>query len=470
MKKVLYILLLLMVFAVPMVAEDFTQVTAPEAPFTFEPLQMYVFPDKDYPITKYGAKQGNVQATTNAFAKAMAACNKNGGGRVVVPPGVWNTGPIHFKSNCNLYISEGAKIVFDDDLHLYYPAVKTSWEGTECMNISPLIYAYECKNIAISGPGMLAPEMDFWRTWFEKSDSHLEATRRLYAMCSTQVPVEQRRMDAPGVQMRPHLIHLNRCENVQLDGFRIYESPFWTIHTFMCKDVWVHHLDVYAHGHNNDGIDLEMTQHVVVEDCTFNQGDDGVVIKAGRNHDGWHLGMPSQDIVIRNCEIINAHSVLGIGSEMSGGVRRVYMHNCNSSSEVYRLFYIKTNHRRGGFIDNVTVQNVSASKMMRVFEIDTDVMYQWRDIVPTFDTVYTKISNIAIIDAKADQADAIYEIKGDDNSPIENITIKNIHVGEVNQFINNVVNVRNLTVDNVRWDNFTLKDREINVPGIAPGR
>ncbi len=469
MKKILSILIFLVVMPLYVKAEGYHEVTAPEAPFKFEPLKMYVFPDKDFHITSYGAKQGDVKATTRAFERAMVACSKNGGGRVVVPAGEWVTGPIHFKSNCNLHLSNGAKIVFEDELQLYYPAVRTSWEGTECMNISPLIYAYECENIAITGSGTLAPKMNFWRTWFEKTDSHLEATRRLYAMCSTGVPVEDRHMEVPGIQMRPHLIHLNRCTNVQLGGFHIYESPFWTIHTFMCKDVWVHHLDVYAHGHNNDGIDLEMTQHAVVEDCSFDQGDDGVVIKAGRNHDGWRLGMPSQDIVIRNCEIVNGHSVLGIGSEMSGGVRRVYMHDCKSSSEVYRLFYIKTNHRRGGFIEDVTVQNVAASKMMRVFEIDTDVMYQWRDIVPTFDTVYTKIRNISILDASADQADAIYEIKGDDNEPIENVTIRNVHVGEVNQFINNVVNVRNLVIDNVSWDSFTIKKREINVPGIAPG-
>ena len=257
-------------------AQDRIVVTAPEAPFPFEPLEMFVFPQKDFPITKYGAKPGDVKANTAAFAKAMAACNKAGGGRVVVPAGEWLTGPIHFKSNCNLYLGEGAKVVFEDDLSLYYPAVQASWEGAECMNVSPLVYAFECENIAISGPGMLAPKMDFWRTWFARPDSHIQATRQLYAMCSTQVPVEDRHMEREGVQMRPHLIHFNRCTNIQLDGFKIRESPFWTIHTFMCKDVWAHHLDVYAHGHNNDGIDLEMTQHAIVEDCTFDQGDDAV--------------------------------------------------------------------------------------------------------------------------------------------------------------------------------------------------
>ena len=113
-----------------------TVVTAPEAPFTFAPLEMYAFPAKDFPITKFGAKPGNVSATTQAFAKAMAACSKAGGGRVVVPAGQWLTGPVHFESNCQLWLSEGAELVFEDDPKRYLPAVHTSWEGTECMNYS----------------------------------------------------------------------------------------------------------------------------------------------------------------------------------------------------------------------------------------------------------------------------------------------------------------------------------------------
>ena len=445
-------------------------ITAPEAPFPFEPLEMHRFPDRDFPITRYGARKGDIRANTAAIARAMDACNKAGGGRVVVPAGEWLSGPIHFKSGCNLYLAEGAVVVFDDKPELYLPAVRTAWEGAECMGLSPLVYAYECDDIAISGPGTLAPRMDFWRTWFDRPQSHLDATRQLYAMLSTGVPVEYRHMEAPGVQMRPALIHLNRCTNVQLDGFKICESPFWTIHLFMCRDVWAHGLDVYAHGNNNDGIDLEMTQHAVVEDCTFDQGDDGVVIKAGRNQDGWRLGMPSSDIVVRNCEIVNGHTVLGIGSEMSGGVRRVYMHDCHSSSEVYRLFYIKTNHRRGGFIEDVTLENVSATRMMRVFAIDTDVLYQWRDIVPTFETALTRIRNITVRNAGAVQADAIYEILGDDRLPVEGVTLEHIHVGQVNEFTSRVTGVKDLVVKDVTYDRFVPAEREIGVPGIAPGR
>lgn len=467
MKKVI---ITLAVLCLALSANAQTVVTAPEAPFEFAPLEMFEFPAKDFPITKYGAKPADVKATTAAFAKAMAACNKAGGGRVVVPSGEWLTGPIHFQSNCNLYLSEGAKVVFEDDVELYYPAVQTSWEGTECMNVSPLVYAFECENVAISGPGMLAPKMDFWRTWFERPESHVQATRQLYAMCSTQIPVQDRHMEREGVQMRPHLIQFNRCTNVQLDGFKIRESPFWTIHLWMCKDVWAHDLDVYAHGHNNDGIDIEMTQHIVVENCEFDQGDDAVVLKAGRNQDGWALNMPTQDVVVRNCNIIKGHCLLGIGSEMSGGVRRVYMHDCHSSDAVFRLLYIKTNHRRGGFVEDITVENVSATKMLRVFEIDTDVLYQWRDIVPTFETAITSIRNITIRNAECKQSDAVFELRGDARRPISGVTVENIHVKELNKFENYVENVRNLSVKNITWDRFEPAENKTAMPGFAPGR
>ncbi len=428
-----------------------TTITAPEAPFEFAPLVMHIFPEKDFPITKYGAKANDAEATGKAFRKAMKACNQAGGGRVVVPAGEWLTGPVHFMTGCLLYLEEGAKLVFKDDPALYLPAVKTSWEGNECMNYSPLIYAYECENVGIAGSGTIAPMMDFWRTWFNASPSHTEATRRLYAMTSTNIPVEDRRMEREGANMRPQLIQFNRCTNVRLEDFSIRESPFWTIHVLLCKDVWVHDLNVYAHGHNNDGIDIEMTQHAVVENCVFNQGDDAVVLKAGRNQDAWRLNTPTQDIVVRNCEVVKGHTLLGIGSEMSGGVRRVFMHDCHVSSDVFRLFYLKTNHRRGGFIEDIHMQDVSCKSSKSVFEIDTDVLYQWRDIVPTFTDSITRIRNISLKNAKCQESQVIYQILGDERNPVQGIHLENIHVEKVTKFLNNAEFVRDLTTKNITW-------------------
>lgn len=446
-----------------------TIVSAPESPFGFDDLAMFDFPAKDFPITKYGARPTDIAANIKAFNKAIAACNKAGGGRVVVPEGEWHTGPIHFLSNVNLYLNEGAVVVFEDDPELYLPAVKTTWEGAECMNYSPLIYAYECENVGISGPGLLAPEIEYWKTWYARTEAHLQATRQLYAMCSTQVPIEYRHMEEGEAHMRPHLIQFNRCKNVNLDGFKIRESPFWTIHTYMCEDVWVHGLDVNAHGSNNDGIDIEMTQHILVEDCSFSQGDDAVVLKAGRNQDGWALNHPTQDVVVRNCNIIQGHCLIGIGSEMSGGVRRVHVHDCKSSDEVHRLCFIKTNHRRGGFVEDILVENVSASRTLCMLEIDTDILYQWRTIVPTFETAVTDINNITLRNASCDAADAVYILHGDVRKPINGVTVENVHVGELIKFENAIDNVTNLRVSNISWDNFNNSGKKTAVNYI-PGR
>lgn len=448
---------------------------APEAPFEFAPLVMHDFPQKDFSILKYGARQGDVAATTKAISKAMEACNKAGGGRIIVPAGEWALGPIHFRSNCLLYLCEGAILAFEDDPNLYLPAVKTSWEGTECLNYSPLIYAYECENVGISGPGLIRPKMDFWRTWFDRPESHVQATRQLYAMCSTGIPIEQRDMTANKAQFRPHLIQFNRCTNVRLEHFNIHDSPFWTIHLYLCKDVWAHSLNVYAHGHNNDGIDIEMTQHVVVEKCTFDQGDDAVVIKSGRNQDAWRLATPSQDIVVRTCTVVKGHCLLGIGSEMAGGVRRVHMFDCNVSSDTYRVLYLKTNHRRGGFIEDISMEKVSCNAAHRVFEIDTDVLYQWRSIVPTFETAITRIRNISMDNVRCTSARAIYEIRGDQRDPIQGVKLSNIHVGSVTDFLNNAEYVRDLQTTNITWGigpDEQPKDKKdpLNISGWAPGR
>ena len=445
------------------------EVSADEAPFPFEPLQMFDFPARDFPITRYGARKDDPKATMKAFEKAMQACNKAGGGRVVVPQGDWVTGTIHFKDSCLLYLSEGATLVFEDDPSLYLPAVHTSWEGTECMNYSPLIYAFGCKNVGIAGSGTIAPKMDFWRTWFARPEEHIQATRQLYAMCSTGVAVEHRRMEEGKANMRPHLIQFNRCTNVTLDGFKIRESPFWTMHLYLCKDAWVHGLDVYAHGHNNDGIDIEMTSRAVVEDCVFDQGDDAVVLKSGRNQDAWRLATPTEDIVIRRCTVVQGHCLMGIGSEMAGGVRRVYMHDCHLSDAAYRMFYLKTNHRRGGFIEDIRMENVTGKSVRTVFEIDTDVLYQWRDIVPTFETAITRIRNISLIGADCEQADAVYRINGDSRDPVQGVLLKDVHIGKVNKYINESTNCRNVVTDNVVWDSFDASGTEFLLNGFAPG-
>ena len=369
-----------------------------------------------------------------------------GGGRVVVAAGEhFCNGPIRLKSNVELHLEEGAKIVFSDNPQDYLPAVPTSWEGVECLNYSPLVYTYGCTNVAITGKGTLAPKMDFWRTWFTRGDGHKAATRKLYDWCSFLVPVAERDVTKlPESNVRPHLIQFNRCKNVRLEGFKIRESPFWTIHLYLCDGVVARGLDVYAHGHNNDGIDIEMTKNVLVENCRFDQGDDAIVIKAGRNQDAWRLATPSENIEVRNCTVVNGHVLLGVGSEMSGGVRNVYMHDCALESEALRLFYVKTNERRGGFIENIRMENVKAKKVrFGVMDVETDVLYQWKEF-PTHEVRVTPIKNLSMKNVEVEEADRLVHILGDARRPVDGVTLENVKVGKLHKAdqIENAANVK----------------------------
>lgn len=355
-------------------------------------------------------------------------------------------------------MEEGAIIRFSDNPDDYLPAVMTSWEGLECYNYSPLIYAFECENIGISGKGILSPVMDTWRIWFKRPKAHLDALKQLYAMGSTGVHVEQRQMAKGENNLRPHLIHFNRCRNILLEDFHIRQSPFWTIHLYMCNSGLVRRLDVQAHGHNNDGIDLEMSRNFLIENCRFDQGDDAVVIKAGRNQDAWRLHTPCENIVIRNCDILNGHTLLGIGSEISGGIRNIYMTDCNAPREVHRLLFLKTNHRRGGFIENIYVENIEAGDMLRTFEIDSEVLYQWKDLVPTYETRITKIDNIHVKNIHCRSTDVIYDLKGDARLPIRNVVVENVHVDTVRQFINRLLNVENYRENNISVGTLLKRD------------
>lgn len=428
------------------------------APFDMPAIAIFHYPARDFNIADYGALLGGtdtqercVAANTQALRKAMDACHEAGGGRVVVPKGEWPTGPVHFRSNCNLYLSEGATLLFSSNPADYLPAVEVSWEGLECMNYSPLLYAYQCDNVAITGSGTLKADMSTWKVWFKRPKAHMDALARLYDWGTFGKPVSERMMAEGDNHLRPHLIHFNQCRNVMLDGFKIRNSPFWTIHIYRCVGGVARHLDVYAHGHNNDGIDIEMTRNFLVEDCTFDQGDDAVVLKAGRNHDAWRIGQPSENIVVRNCHVRKGHGLLVIGSEISGGIRNVYMHDCTVDDRVLDLFYLKTNRRRGAFLDNIYMERVKARAMNRAFAIDTDVLYQWKDLVPTYKDTVTQIRNIYMRDVECQVADGIIDINGDKDLPVDNVTIEGLRVDTVRKYTIRHENVTHLTTDKVEW-------------------
>ena len=215
------------------------------------------------------------------------------------------------------------------------------------------------------------------------------------------IPLEKRDITRfPGSHARPHLIQINRSANILLEDFLIRGSPFWNIHLFHSENVVVRRVDIYSHGHNTDGIDIDMTKNVIVENCIFDQGDDAIILKAARNHDAWRLRRSTENVVVRHCTVRNGHVLMGAGSDVSGGIRNVLMHDCQMVGNVNNIFFVKTNERRGGFVENIYMKDCSVemrgkSVPTSVVGIETDVLYEWRNL-PTWEVRVTRIRNIDV--------------------------------------------------------------------------
>lgn len=377
-------------------------------------------------------KEKNTRLITGAIDNAIS----KGGGVVIIPQGEWLVKTIHFKSNVNLHLNKGAVLLFSEDPADYLPAVHTTWEGMECYNYSPLIYAWQCKNIAITGEGELKAKMDVWEKWFARPQAHMESLKRLYNLAWNRTPVEQRQMVNDTAHLRPQFIQFNRSENILLEGVTITNSPFWTIHPYLSKNVVIRNVKVYAHGHNNDGVDPEMSQNVLIENCTFDQGDDAIAIKSGRNPEGWVLKTPARNIVIRHLTVKNGHQLVAIGSELSGGIENVFVDSCEvvEGAKLNHLLFIKTNERMGGYVNNIYATNIKSGKIdLGVLGIETDVLYQWRTLVPTYEKRLTPIKNIFLENIHAGEVKFESRILGQKELPVENVSLKNITTGAVQE-------------------------------------
>lgn len=317
------------------------------------------FPQRDYPITRFGATPG--ADATVALGRAIAACSRDGGGRVVVPPGRWPTGAVRLRSNVDLHLEEGATLAFSTRPG-DYPLVGTRFEGVECTGFSPLIYASGEENIAVTGAGVLdgGASGGNWWAWAEGAGRRDQADRRaLFGMGEAGVPPGQR-VFGPGHFLRPSFIEFVRCRNAEVQGVSIVRSPMWEIHPVLCENVSVLGVRISSHGPNNDGCDPESCRDVLIDGCVFDTGDDCVAIKSGRNADGRRVGVPSENIVIRGCTMRDGHGGVTIGSEISGGCRNVFVEGCTMDSpHLSKAFRIKSNAARGGVVENVYARGVT---------------------------------------------------------------------------------------------------------------
>jgi polygalacturonase len=352
-----------------------------------------------------------------------------------------------------LFLSAGATLRFSPNPEHYLPAVHTRWEGVELMGYSPLIYAFQQTNIAVTGAGTLdgqaSPEC--WWPWkgqqrhgWKQGEPHQAKARQdLFAMAERDVPVSERRF-AEGSYLRPQFLQPYRCTNVLIEGVTICNSPMWEIHPVLCRNVTVRGVTVVTHGPNNDGCDPESCSDVLIENCLFDTGDDCIAIKSGRNRDGRRLARPSENIIVRGCSMKDGHGGVTIGSEMSGGVRNVFVEDCQMDSpNLDRALRIKTNSYRGGTVENVCMRNITVGEVAdAVFH--ADFYYEEGEGGPHLPAV----SNILLRNVTCRKAKYALYLRGFGNDPIRGVRLERcaftgVERGSV------LENVSGLTLDGV---------------------
>ncbi|MCF6130109.1 glycoside hydrolase family 28 protein [Flavobacterium sp. AS60] len=383
-------------------------------------IQLPKIPNYTILVSKLGAKGDSISNDKPAFDKAMKLCQKKKGGTIIVPKGIYTlNGPIHFVSNVKLQLEKGAKIRFSDNPNHYLPMVLTSWEGTMIYNYSPLIYANNCSNISITGEGTIDGEgHNIWNSFKSKEGADKKLTRE---MNHTNVPINDRRFGA-GHFLRPQLIQFLECKNILVENVTIEDSPFWCIHLLKSESITVRGLKYNAFNANNDGVDPEYSKDVLIENIDFNNADDNVAIKAGRDHEGRaNSDFSSQNIVVRNCRFKGLHGVV-LGSEMSAGIKNIYVENCKTTGYLKRGIYFKTNADRGGFIKNIFIRNIQLDEVEDCIYITANYMGEGADFPSEVSDIY--LSDISCTKAR----ETALIIQGYPLKKVRNVFLNNIEV------------------------------------------
>lgn len=420
-------------------ATDAWQTHYPEVERSIRAPELY---NKEYDITRYGASPtADAAKNQRAINRAIERCSKAGGGRVVIPAGTWHTGALRLQSKVNLVVSEGARLCFSADTKLY-PLVTSRWEGLDLINYSPLIYAYQATDIAITGSGIIdgcASNTAWWpmcgsaRYGWTPSTPEAQnggSRNQLLQMSDQQTPLEQR-VFGPGKGLRPQMIQCYQCDRVLIEGVSVLNSPFWSIHPLRSSNITVRNVTIENSGPNGDGCNPESCDGVLIEGCRFNTGDDCIAIKSGRNADGRRWNEPSQNIIVRNCTMANGHGGVVIGSEVSGGARNIFVENCNMDSpNLERVIRLKTNTCRGGVTENLYVRNITVG--------------QCKEAVVKINLVY---------EPREQSERGHYPIVR--NIYIDNITCQRSRYGAYIDALTDSTNVQNINISNCTWNGIT---------------
>lgn len=387
-------------------ANGYAQVTESWPIANMPVVETPVFKADTFNIKKYGAVSDGVTLNTNSINQAIAECNRNGGGVVLIPSGLWLTGPLELKSNVNLHLAANATLSFTRDFS-QYKLTETNWEGVAAVRNQSPISGTGLENVAITGSGIIDGNGDAWR--MVKKDKLTESQwKKLVASggvvspdSKTWYPSEKSYKGSlaksPGVIsqgktlgdyeeikdfLRPNLLVLTRCKKVLLDGVTFQNSPAWNLHPLMCENLTVRNVNVKNpwYAQNGDGIDVESCKNVLIEKSVFDVGDDGICIKSGRDEQGRKRAMPTENLLVRNCVVYHAHGGFVIGSEMSGGARNLFVTDCTFIGTDIGLRF-KTTRGRGGVVEKVYVKNIDM-KDIAGEAVLFDMYYEAKDPVP----------------------------------------------------------------------------------------
>ncbi len=404
-------------------------------------------PARDYRITDFGAKPDGVSDARPAILAAIKKAAADGGGRVVIPQGSWlGNGPIHLASRINLHVAEGATLLFSPEPKHYLPVVLTRWEGTEVYSYSPLIYAFEVHDVAITGKGLIdGNEKSEFHTW--RGENQKRGMDALRQMGVDGTPVS-RRIFGEGTYLRPPLIQFFRAERVLLEDYTLHHAPFWVNHLVYTDHAIIRNIRVDSHHANNDGVDVDSSRHVLIEGCWFRTGDDSVVVKSGRDRDGREVARPSEYVVVRHNDM-GGEDGIALGSEMSGGIRHVYFTD-NILRKGLSAIRFKANLDRGGTVEHIRVRNMTVESFDTLFWFQLDYPgllggghpATYRDIV---------FENFTV-----ERAGTFFEAHAPAESPLREVTLRNINVKQAE---------RPLVLENVaglHFENVTIGGQTVN--------
>lgn len=431
-------------------------------------IQQPSFGNADVVITRYGAlSTASAAHNQKAIQKAINQCSRQKGGRVVIPAGQrFLTGAIEMKSGVHLVVEEGAVLEFVFEPKLY-PIVETSWEGLDCYNLSPCIYAFKAKDIAITGKGTIdgGGNRSTWWPWCGATkygwkegivSQKSGARQRLMKNGEDGEPMQDSKGRRSTLRtfratdgLRPQLIGFNQCERVLIEDVTLLRSPFWVVHPLKCQDVTMRRVHINNDGPNGDGCDPESCNRVLIEDCYFNTGDDCIAIKSGRNRDGRQRNMPSQNIIIRRCTMKNGHGGVVIGSEISGGCKNVFAHDCvMDSPQLERVLRIKTNSCRGGVIEDIFVKDIQVGQCGEsVLKINLD--YEHNEVCCR--GYYPTVKKVLMENVTCEHSKYGVQVIGlKEGTYVEDITVRYCHFNGVEQ--GNIIKgkTRNIVYDKLK--------------------